>query len=116
MQGHILPCRYCGAPTRMEGWGRDAVRIVNPDGTLHQCHEAERAKAIGNIFWGQVEDLCAPLSPEEVLLQLEKLYDWAQVSICDFEETELYALNAAIEMLKLVLGIRPRDLVSKITE
>ena len=114
MQGHILPCRYCGAPTRMEGWGRDAVRIVNPDGMLHQCHEAERAKAIGNIFWGQVEDACHPQTPQEALEALRALYD---SSACyATPEDDLYALNAAIEVLKLVLGVTPKDLVSKTTE
>ena len=107
MAGHLLPCRYCGAPTYMADFGSDAVQIKNPDGTLHHCHEADRAKAIHTIFWGQVEGACQPLTPEEVLVQLEKLYEWAQVSTCDFEDNELYALNAAIEMVKLAVGVKP---------
>lgn len=102
----LAPCRYCGAETEMRQVAEGVVQILNPDGSLHHCHEAERAEAIPVIFRGQVEDACAPLSADGVLGELQNLYRWAQVSICDFKDEELYALNAAIEVLKLVSKVK----------
>jgi hypothetical protein len=105
MAKNILPCRYCGAPTHMEDWGRDAVRIVNPDGTLHQCHEAERAKAIHTIFWGQIEDLCAPLSPEQVYGKIKATFDTCHEPVIDYDDLE--AISAMAGVLNLVLQAKP---------
>lgn len=101
MERHILPCRYCGADTYDEG--REPTVERNPDGTLHECHERERAQAIPIIFRGQVEDACLPLTPDEVLERLRGLYDHCSSSLTMDEEADLYSLNAAIEVLKLVL-------------
>lgn len=102
MERHILPCRNCGAPTYDEG--REPIVERNPDGTLHECPERERAQAIPIIFRGQVEDACQPLTPDRVLEVLRALYEWGGDSVCEFYDTDLYALNAAIEVVKLVIG------------
>ena len=104
-KGHILPCRYCGAPTYMEGV--DPVTIHNSDGTLHECHEMDRAKAIHTIFWGQVEDACYPLTPDEVLERLRGLFDYyASTCLMGDEEKDLHSLGAAIDVVKLVTGVK----------
>lgn len=100
---HILPCRYCDAPTYMEGGDHWAVTIHNPDGTLHQCPEAEKAQALPIIFRGQMEDACYPLTPDAALAGLRELYDWLSQSVVG-EAGDLLALNAAIEVVKLVIG------------
>lgn len=96
-----LPCRYCGQATEMVDVAKGVAQIRNLDGSVHHCHEQERSQAIPIIFRGQIEDACQPLTPDGVIGELRNLYEyWSQS--CLGEENTLYALNGAIELVKLV--------------
>ncbi len=95
---NLSPCRYCGALTefRQYGKGRDAsYQLLNPDGTTHNCRERERSQAIPHIFGTEVDRACEPLSPEEALGQLCHIR-------ARTKEFNFHALDAAIEVMKLV--------------
>lgn len=94
----LNPCRYCGASTefRQYGKGKNAsYQLLNPDGSLHECHERERSQAIPHIFGTEVDKACEPLSPEDVQGQLGCIRARAR-------EEDFNALDAAIEVMKLV--------------
>lgn len=104
--GFELPCRDCQAPTYMEVGGyRTATRILNPDGTLHECHEAEKAQAIGIIFWGQIEDACDPCAPKDLGDRLQSLLEDGKAWGADSDD--LQAIAAATAILKLIVSKSP---------
>jgi hypothetical protein len=52
----------------------------------------------------ELQTLCEPLKPEEALNNLRDIYDYFANFPRNIEEEWLYALNAAIEVIKKVSG------------
>jgi hypothetical protein len=50
----------------------------------------------------QIENATHPISLKQAIDDLQELYEWASQSVRGFQARDLVALNAAIEVLKLL--------------
>ena len=50
----------------------------------------------------QIEKASYPISVKQAIDDLQELYEWASQSVRGFEAKDLVALNAAIQVLKLL--------------
>jgi hypothetical protein len=50
----------------------------------------------------QIEKAAYPISVKQAIDDLQELYEWASQSVRGFEARDLVALNAAIQVLKLL--------------